>query len=71
MKFNTKFDLYEKVYINEIKLYGVIVNIYISGDDKLVQYNLRYFVDSKANTCYFYEDELSKDKPKTELGFST
>ena len=67
MTINTKFDLYQKVYINELKLWGLVKSLFI--EDRNIQYLIRYFSDSEYKTSYFLEDEISKDEPKENLGF--
>lgn len=54
------FQLGDKVCISELKRPGRIKAIYISEDG--IQYNVRYFDDGKAQTVYFYEEELQAEK---------
>jgi len=46
----------DKVWIPELKINGRVKSVWIG--DAGVQYNVRYFHDGKADTVYFYEDEL-------------
>jgi hypothetical protein len=66
MTINTKYDLYQRVYIKELKLWGLIKNIFI--EDSLVQYNVRYLVSSEYKTCYFLESELLEQDDKVPIG---
>jgi uncharacterized protein YodC (DUF2158 family) len=66
MKLTTKYSIHDKVYIKELKLWGRITGIYfnIAGHE----YNCRYFISSKPETCYFQEDEIQLEEPE-KLGF--
>lgn len=67
MKFNTKYDLNDKAYILHLKRWGKVIAFFINNDN--IQYNIRYFVENKPETCYFDEDEISKDEAEVKLGF--
>jgi hypothetical protein len=67
MKISTKFDINQKVYIDELKLYGKIKSIFVTRSS--TEYNVRYFDSGKPLEVYFLEDEISLEQKK-ELGFS-
>ena len=70
MTIKTKFDIDDKVLITEIDKHGVIQNIFVGGSDKRIQYNVRYFHEYDAKTCYFFENELqAAGKETSALGF--
>lgn len=68
MKIETKFDICQRVYILELKIYGKIIAIHINNSTR---YLVRYFDDKISQECYFYEDELSLQDEETKLGFKT
>ncbi len=67
MKLQTKHSINNKVYIKELKLWGRITGIYFTNSG--YEYNCRYFVHSKPETCYFSEDEIQLEEPE-KLGFN-
>jgi hypothetical protein len=67
MKIQTKFDISDKVHIKELNLIARIIGIYIDASG--VEFNCRYFYESKLNTCYFQESEISKEIPEKKTGF--
>ena len=68
MKINTKYNINQKVYIPELKLWGKILSIYINKSLE-PQYNTRFFNVYDPKEVYFLEDELSLEENKTEAGF--
>ena len=68
MKIETKFDLFQKVYIPELKINGKILNIFIDCASR-IQYRVRYFDAFKVQDVYFDEDEISDEFPKTPIGY--
>ncbi len=68
MIIKTKFSVRQKVYIPELKVFGVIKGIYVD-DNKEYSYKIRYFNSADYKECYFYEDELSLQDTGTVLGF--
>jgi hypothetical protein len=57
-----KFNLLEKVFIEELKVYGIIMQINITEIG--TQYQVRYFDNSQAQTVWFFEFELLKNEKK-------
>ena len=61
MKLETKFDINETVLLPEEILKTTkarIMSIYVTA--KGIQYEVRYFWESKPVDVYFYEEELTK-----------
>ena len=56
MNINTTFDINQRVYISELKIWGTIQNIWVSHQ---IKYNVRFFDGCDAKECYFLETELS------------
>lgn len=56
MKINTKYDLNQKVYITELKVWGTVQSIYINS---VLKYYVRFFNGYDPKECYFLEEELS------------
>ena len=54
--FDCKYALGDKIKIRELTTMGRIISIWIVTTG--VQYEVRYFMDGKAQKEYFYEDEL-------------
>lgn len=70
MDIKTKFNLQEKVHINEVQLNGVVMAFFINCENT-IQYSIRYFKDNIAQTAYFYDFEIEPYKEiKKEVGFS-
>lgn len=67
MKLSTKFNINDKLYIKELKIWGKVKGLFLDGDG--MQYNLRYFHEFKPLTCYFLEDELSDKEENNTVGF--
>lgn len=67
MKINTKYNIDQSIYITHLKEKGKITGIYF--DRSGYSYNVRYFISSKPETCYFSEDELQLEEPE-KLGFN-
>lgn len=68
MKFDTKFNINEKVYIIPFKREGRIKAFY--ANDNAIQYYVRYFDEADIKEIYFYEGELKRIKETDEkLGF--
>lgn len=67
MKINTTYSLRDKVYINELKVYGKVSAIFF---DTNISYKVRYFDGRDPRDVYFDEDELSFPDNKDQiLGF--
>ena len=60
-----KFSLTEKVWIEELERYGIIISINISSIG--TRYELRYFDDAEPHEVYFYEWELLTETGYREL----
>jgi len=57
--YDFKFNLLDNVKILPLEnILGQIISIWIGIND--IQYNVRYFVNSKVETVYFYHWELEK-----------
>jgi len=69
MKINTVFNLNQQVYIKQLKTWGKVTAFFVESKDE-VQYNCRYFVESKPERCYFHADELSLQEDNTMVGFT-
>lgn len=70
MNVELKFQISDTVLIEELKLKGRVVAVFIGYYG--VQYQIRYFYNGKVNTIYFFESELSlslSDKAEQQLGF--
>lgn len=57
-----KFVLLDKVFIDELKVSGIVTQINITEIG--IQYQIRYFDNSQAQTVWFYEFELEKYEKK-------
>lgn len=68
MNINTKYNLQQKVYIKQLKVWGKVVAFFIECED--IQYYVRYFVALKPERCYFHEEELSSQDEESKLGFN-
>ncbi len=66
MKIETKYDIGQSIFIPQINVKGKVHNIYISRNS--IEYNIRYFISDKPETCYFLEDEICNDDSK-KIGF--
>ena len=53
-----KFQINEKVKINELERTGRIISIWITKSG--IQYEVRYFDKCEARNVYFYEDEIAR-----------
>lgn len=69
MIINTQYNIGDKVYLKLVNLWGKIISLFIDCDGS-IQYNCRYFVELKPQTCYFHEEELSSQEPEAVLGFT-
>lgn len=69
MKIETKYELRQTVWLNELRSPAKIVGLFI-GLNKELQYECRWFNDHNAKNAYFYEDELGIP-PESEIGFNT
>ena len=61
MDIKTTFSIKDKVRINELSVTGRILAVYVTAIG--VSYSVRYFDNGKVDTVYFYEDELTLEKP--------
>lgn len=53
-----KFDIKQKVLIEEINVKGRVIALYVTQEG--VEYKVRYFDNAEGKTHYFFEDELKK-----------
>ena len=53
-----KFQINEKVKINELERIGRINSVWITKTG--IQYEVRYFDKCEAKNVYFYEDEIAR-----------
>lgn len=60
MKIEMKFDIKERVGINELEREGVVKEIRFADSGGM--YRVRYFDKGEANDVWFYEEELSNAK---------
>ena len=51
-----KFRLQDEVFIKALELNGKVKHIIINNHG--ISYFVRYFWNSEAKECYFYEDEI-------------
>lgn len=58
MKF--KFNLKDRVFINELQLLGMVRRIQI--EESGILYEVRYLYNAEAHAVWFYEEELSEPK---------
>lgn len=63
MKINSKFDIFDKIYIPEISRDGKIIAIWITS--LALEYKVKYFHNGDVKEAYFLEDELIS-KPKNK-----
>jgi len=56
MKFETKYEIKDKVLIPEIDCKGRILSIHVNAAG--LSYNVRYYLDGKQMEAYFETDEL-------------
>ena len=68
MKLVTKYSIEDEVYIKPIKIWGLIMSIFINSSLK-TQYSVRYFDGLTAKDIYFNENELAAEEPQNGLGF--
>ena len=68
MKLSTKFDINQKIYIKNLKIFGRILSIFIDNA-KQITYNTRYFDSLSHKDVYFMEDELSDKEEDKKVGF--
>ncbi|MDO8610076.1 MAG: hypothetical protein Q7R95_05980 [bacterium] len=68
MKLSTKFNIDDKIYIKDLKIWGKILSISISGPNR-IQYNVRFFNNTDPKEIYFLEDELSLQEEENRVGF--
>lgn len=68
MKINTLFNINQKVYIKDLKIFGRVLSIFIDNA-KQISYNTRYFDGLSHKDVYFMEDELSEKEEKERAGF--
>lgn len=66
MKINTKYNIDEKVYIPELKIYGIITGVCFYAQ---LKYDVRFFDGFSPQQCLFLENELTKEENGTTLGF--
>lgn len=66
MKINTKYNINQKVYVPELKIWGKIISILINSH---VKYNVRFFNNFDPKEVYFLEDELTLQDGDAVLGF--
>lgn len=66
---NPTIDLGTQLYIEEVKKFGVLVSIWITA--RGTQYEMRYFLDGKPETAYFFGNELSMQQEEKQIGFLT
>lgn len=70
MTIKTKYNLKERVHINELKINGVVLGFFID-DETSIQYQVRYFKEQEPKTVYFMDFELEPYKEIIkEVGFS-
>lgn len=69
MKLETKFDINERIYIKELKTWGLIRAIYICGAG--LEYSVKYFSEMNPKESYFLEDDLSSKKDADIIGYRT
>lgn len=70
MVIKTKFEVNQKIYIKELKIFGRILGIFINNA-KEISYNTRYFSGLDYKEVYFLETELSLEEEVTGLGFKS
>ena len=70
MTIKTKYNINDKIYIKDLKIWGKILSIFINGNSR-TQYNVRFFSAFDPKEVYFLEDELSLQETETVLGFKT
>jgi hypothetical protein len=67
MKINTKFNIDQKIYIKELKIWGTIISIVYTTR---LEYFVRYFNDFEPKNIYFLENELQENESNDTIGFS-
>lgn len=58
MKFETAFELKQKVFVPELNLAGTVQSFHVSLSG-IVEYGVRYFDRSEVQIVFFFEDELT------------
>lgn len=56
-----KFVIADKVWIKDLECFASVLSCWHTRSG--LQYELRYFIDGKHETSYFFEDELLAEKP--------
>ena len=70
MTIETKYNIKQRVYISELKIWGKIKGLYID-DDNYYSYKIRFFDGKDPKECYFYDEEISLQETDSTLGFKT
>lgn len=66
MKINTKFNIDQKVYIKQLKIWGTVLSFTYSSR---LEYYIRFFDKFEPKNIYFLEDELGVDENNEKIGF--
>ncbi len=67
-RINTRFNIKDRLYIKELKIWGRVLAIYISI--KGIEYYIRYFNNAAPVDCYFLEEELQENEGEDKIGFT-
>ena len=62
MNIETKYEIGQKVHIDQLNKSGIIMSIYYLNK---VEYCVRYFVNGDIRNPHFFEDELRAIEEKT------
>jgi hypothetical protein len=68
MVINTLFELHQKVYIPELKIWGKILSVFMSKSGRL-EYYVRFFDGRDPKEVYFLEEELCLQEEEKKAGF--
>lgn len=67
MKINTKFSIDQRVYIKELKIWGMVLSIVYTTR---LEYYIRYFDNFEPKSLYFLENELQENDGEEKIGFT-
>lgn len=68
MVIKTKYNINDKIYIKDLKIWGRILCVFVGKSDR-IEYNVRFFNGFDPKEVYFLEDELSLQEEEKKAGF--
>jgi hypothetical protein len=68
MVITTKYNFDERIYINELKIHGIVLSIFVARNTR-IQYLVRFFDGRDPKEVYFLENELSAQQEENGLGY--